>query len=54
MKVNSYHTKKETVILSDEDIAEDELKSAIEATGYEMTSYRKEEYVKKSLFGRKK
>lgn len=53
-KVNSSLTKKETVILSEDDIAEDELKSAIEATGYEMTSYRKEEYVKKSLFGRKK
>ena len=53
-KVNSSHAKKETVILSEDELAEADLKAAIAGTGYEMTSYAKEDYVKKGLFGRNK
>lgn len=53
-KVNSSHKKGETEIISEEELPEEELKKAVEATGYQMLSYSSEPYEKKkfSLFGR--
>jgi copper chaperone CopZ len=49
-KVTSSHTKGQTVILTEQDIDEDALKTAIDKTGYTVTSVTKEPYVKKGLF----
>lgn len=51
-KVTSSHRKGETVILSESDIDEAALRSAIGATGYEVRTIDKEPYVKKGMFGR--
>ena len=45
-KVSSSHAKKETVI-----IAEEQIKSTIDATGYTVTGISREPYAKKGLFG---
>ena len=50
-KVTSSHAKGETVILSDEDISEEALRSAIEPTGYKVLGYASAPYEKKGLFG---
>lgn len=51
-KVNSFHTKGETVIVSKEALDEDEIKSVIDKTGYELKSVSSEEFEeKKGLFG---
>ena len=51
-KVNSSHTKGETVIVSKEALDEDEIKSVIDKTGYELKSISSEEFEeKKGLFG---
>ncbi len=51
-KVNSSHTKGETVIVSKEALDEDEIKSVIDKTGYELKSVSSEEFEeKKGLFG---
>ena len=50
-KVTSSHAKGETVILSDEDISEETLRSAIEPTGYKVLGYASAPYEKKGLFG---
>lgn len=51
-KVNSSHTKGETVIVSKEALDEDEIKSVINKTGYELKSISSEEFEeKKGLFG---
>ena len=50
-KVTSSHIKKQTVIISENDIGEQELKSVIVKTGYEMKSFISEPYKKKGLFG---
>ena len=51
-KVNSSHTKGETVIVSKEALDEDKIKSVIDKTGYELQSVSSEELVeKKGLFG---
>lgn len=51
-KVNSSHTKGETVIVSREAIDEDKIKSVIDKTGYELKSISSEEFEeKKGLFG---
>lgn len=50
-KVTSNRNKKETIIINDEDINENDLSNIIKDTGYTMTSYNSEEYKKKSLFG---
>ena len=54
-KVTSSHTKKQTVILTEAEISEEEVRRAIEATGYTVTGVRAEPYEKKgllaSLFG---
>ena len=50
-KVTSSHAKGETVILTEEDIGEQPLRAAIEATGYKVLSVKSEPYEKKGLFG---
>ena len=51
-KVNSSHTKGETVIVSKEALDEDKIKSVIDTTGYELQSVSSEELEeKKGLFG---
>ena len=51
-KVNSSHTKGETVIVSKEALDEDIIKSVIDKTGYELKSISSEEFEeKKGLFG---
>lgn len=49
-KVNSSHTKNQTVIITENDINEDLLKEAVAKTGYEVVSVEKEPYEKKGLF----
>ena len=51
-KVTSSHGKGETVILTENDIDETALRSAINATGYEVKAVSKEPYEKKGLFRR--
>ncbi len=46
-KVSSSHTKKQTVIITESDIDEQQLKDAINATGYTAVSFKKENYEKK-------
>lgn len=51
-KVNSSHTKGETVIVSKEALDEDKIKSVIDKTGYELKSISSEKFEeKKGLFG---
>ena len=50
-KVTSSHTKKQTVIITEQDIAEQELKSVVAKAGYEVVSVDSEPYEKKGLFG---
>ena len=52
-KVTSSHTKKQTVIIAENDISEQELKKVIADTGYEVVSLSSEPYEKKGLFGKK-
>lgn len=51
-KVTSSHTKGRTEILSEQLLEESKLKTAIEATGYQVTALQSEPYEKKgfSLF----
>lgn len=51
-KVNSSHSKNETVIISEEELPEDQIRKVIELTGYELVSVSSEAYVKKGLFHR--
>lgn len=51
-KVTSSHSKGETVILTEQDIDEAALRSAIGATGYEVKTVAKEPYEKKGWFHR--
>ncbi|MCD7775247.1 MAG: cation transporter [Clostridiales bacterium] len=50
-KVNSSHTKGETVIIAKEDIDENEVRDVINKTGYTAAAIEKEPYEKKGLFG---
>ena len=50
-KVTSSHAKGETVILTETDISEEQLRTAIEPTGYRVLEVSTEEYGKKGLFG---
>ena len=50
-KVSSSQSKKQTVIITEQDIDEQELKAVIDGTGYESGAVRKEPYEKKGLFG---
>lgn len=49
-KVTSSYKKKETIILSEEEISEEKLQEVINATGYTFVSMHKEPYVKKGFF----
>lgn len=51
-KVTSSHTKKQTVILSEQPIDEQALRDVIGQTGYEVISFVSEPYEKKGLFDR--
>lgn len=51
-KVSSSHGKGQTVILSETEISEAELRPVIAKTGYELTSYACAPYEKKGLFHR--
>ncbi|MBR6322448.1 MAG: heavy-metal-associated domain-containing protein [Lachnospiraceae bacterium] len=51
-KVTSSHKEAETVIISEEEIPEEKLAAVINETGYKVTGYKSEPYVKKGLFGR--
>lgn len=53
-KVTSSHTKKQTIIIAENDISESELKKVIADTGYEIVSVSSEPYEKKGLFGKKR
>ena len=50
-KVTSSHTKKQTVILAEEDIPEQELKNMVVKAGYSVVSVISEPYEKNGLFG---
>ena len=50
-KVTSSHSKGQTVILTETDIDEDEIRAALAPTGYEVKAVSKEPYEKKGLFG---
>ena len=49
-KVTSSHTKKQTVIIAEKDIPEQELKNVIAKAGYDAVSVNSELYEKKGLF----
>lgn len=49
-KVTSSHTKKQTVILTEQEITEQELKKVVTGAGYEAVSVSREPYEKKGLF----
>ncbi|MCM1236302.1 MAG: cation transporter [Ruminococcus flavefaciens] len=49
-KVTSSHTKKQTVIIAEQDISERELKDAVAKAGYDVVSVSRESYEKKGLF----
>lgn len=51
-KVTSSRTKGETIVLSEDNISEDELRKAVDATGYTVLSIQTELYEKKGLFER--
>ncbi|MCI8391425.1 MAG: heavy-metal-associated domain-containing protein [Roseburia sp.] len=51
-KVASSHTSKQTVILAEKDIPEQELKSVVAKAGYDAVSVCSEPYEEKGLFGR--
>ncbi len=50
-KVNSSHSKGQTVILANEEIDENALRDTVSALGYDMGKVEKEPYHKKGLFG---
>lgn len=49
-KVTSSHTKKQTVIISEQSIPEQELRSVVAKAGYGIVSVSSEPYEKKGLF----
>jgi len=49
-KVTSSHTKKQTVIIAEQDIAEQKLRSVVADAGYEVISVNQEPYKKRGLF----
>ena len=49
-KVSSSHTKKQTVIIAEKDIPEQELKNVVAEAGYDAVSVSSEPYEKKGLF----
>ena len=53
-KVTSSHSKGETVILCEQDVDEETLRSALEKIGYRLIGVTEEPYEKKGLFGFRK
>lgn len=51
-KVTSSHTEKQTVILAEQDIPEQNLKDVVAKAGYDVVSVSSEPYEKKGLFKR--
>ena len=51
-KVTSSHSKGETVIVTEQDIPDEALKSTIAKTGYELRSITRVPYEKKGLLGK--
>ena len=49
-KVASSHAKGETVILSEAEISEAQLRAALDGTGYRVLSVRSEPYERRGLF----
>ena len=49
-KVTSSHTKKQTVIIAEKNIPEQELKNVVAKAGYDAISVNSEPYEKKGLF----
>lgn len=49
-KVTASHLKKEAVIITEQPLSEEEIKKAIDPTGYRVLFVSSEEYVKKGLF----
>lgn len=49
-KVTSSHSKGQTVILTQSDISEEQIRGAIAPTGYEVKGITKEPYEKKGFF----
>ncbi len=49
-QVTSNHTKKQTVIISEQDISQTEIEDLVKKAGYTLLSVEKEEVKKKSLF----
>ena len=50
-KVTSSHENNETIILAEEDIADEKLQEAVAGAGYTLTGIAREPYEKKGLFG---
>ncbi len=51
-KVASSRSKGETTVVTEQKLDEDALRDTIAATGYEVGEIRREQYVKRGLFGR--
>jgi len=51
-KVTSSHTKRQTVILAEQDISEEALRNVIGKAGYDAVGISSEPYEKKGLFKR--
>lgn len=51
-KVTSSRRKSETTVITETEISEDALRSAISATGYDVGDIQKEIWEKKGFFGR--
>ena len=51
-KVTSSRSRNETTVIAETELDEDDLRTAISATGYEVGEIRKEPWEKKGLFGR--
>lgn len=49
-KVTSSHRKGQTIILTENDLDEQQLRAEIDKTGYRILSFHKEPYEKKGLF----
>ena len=49
-KVSSSHTKRQTIIVAEQDIPEQKLKDEIVKAGYDVVSVSSEPYEKKGLF----
>lgn len=52
-KVSSSHSKRQTVIVTENDINDEQLADVIKQAGYTFVSAEKEPYKKKGLFSRK-